>query len=85
MRKNLVLLKIMSTSKIESTPMSESFLLRHLIVEDKILLMVVALQKAIDQSEVANMQSYLKALQLNIGLIVNFGKSEVHISGVRAA
>jgi GxxExxY protein len=62
-----------------------TYRLRHLIVEDKILLMVVALQKAIDQSEIASMQSYMKALQLNIGLIVNFGKSEVHISGVRAA
>ncbi|MCI0690751.1 GxxExxY protein [candidate division KSB1 bacterium] len=61
-----------------------TYRLRHLIVENKIPLMIVALQKAIDQSEVANMQSYLKALQLNTGLIVNFGKSEVHISGVRA-
>jgi GxxExxY protein len=62
-----------------------TYRLRHLIIENKIILMIVALQKAIDQSEVANMQSYLKALQLNTGLIVNFGKSEVHISGVRAA
>ena len=31
------------------------------------------------------MQSYLKALNLNIGIIVNSGKSEVHISGVRGA
>lgn len=61
-----------------------TYKLRHLIVEEKIILMIVALQKAIDQSEIASMQSYLKALNLRTGIIVNFGKSEVHISGVRA-
>jgi len=61
-----------------------TYRLRHLIVDDKILLAVTALQKGIDQIDVANMQSYLKALKLNIGVIVNFGKSQVHISGVRA-
>lgn len=62
-----------------------SYRLRHLIVEDKIVLMIVALQKTIDQSEIASMQSYLKALKLPAGIIVNFGKSEVHVSGVRPA
>jgi GxxExxY protein len=61
-----------------------TYRLRHLIVEDKILLAVTALQKGIDQIDVANMQSYLKTLNLGIGVIVNFGKSKVHISGVRA-
>jgi GxxExxY protein len=61
-----------------------TYRLRHLIVEDKILLAITALQKGIDQIDVANMQSYLKALNLGIGVIVNFGKSKVHISGVRA-
>jgi GxxExxY protein len=61
-----------------------TYKLRHLIVEDKIILMIVALQKTIDQSEIASMRSYLKALKLRIGIIVNFGKSEVNISGVRA-
>ncbi len=54
-------------------------------VEDKVVLMIVALQKTIDQSEIANMQSYLKALKLPAGIIVNFGKSEIHVSGVRPA
>jgi GxxExxY protein len=39
--------------------------------------------KNIDQIDIANMQSYLKALGLGIGIFVNFGKSEVQISGVR--
>lgn len=62
-----------------------TFRLRHFVVEGKILLMIVALQKAIDQTEIANMQSYLKALNLRAGLVVNFGKSEVQIAGIRAA
>lgn len=61
-----------------------TYRLRHLIVGNKILLAITALQKGIDQIDVANMQSYLKALNLGIGVIVNFGKSKVHISGVRA-
>ncbi len=62
-----------------------TFRLRHFVVEGKILLMIVALQKAVDQTEIANTQSYLKALNLHAGLVVNFGKSEVQIVGVRAA
>jgi GxxExxY protein len=60
-----------------------TYRLRHLIVEDKILLAITALQKGIDQIDVANVQSYLKALNLGVGLIVNFGKSKVQISGIR--
>jgi len=56
---------------------------KHLIVDGKILLAVTALQKSIEQIDVANMQSYLKALQLNAGIIVNFGKAKVEIRGVR--
>ncbi len=62
-----------------------TYRLRHFIVENKILLMVVALQKAVDQSEIASVQSYLKALNLRAGVVVNFGKSEVQTVGVRAA
>ena len=58
---------------------------RHLIIEDKILLAITALQKSVEQIDLAKMQSYLKAMSLNIGLTVNFGKSEVQIVGVRSS
>lgn len=61
-----------------------TYQLRHLIVDDKILFAVTALQKGIEQIDIANMQSYLKTIKLNVGVIVNFGKSQVQISGVRA-
>lgn len=60
-----------------------SYRFRHFLVENKILLMVAALQKGIEQVHVSNMQSYLKALDLNLGLVVNFGKHTVHISGIK--
>lgn len=62
-----------------------TYRLRHLTVDDKILLAITALHKGIEQIDIANMQSYLKALNFCIGVIVNFGKSKVHISGVRPA
>ena len=61
-----------------------TYRLRHLIVNNRILLAINALQKGIEQFDIANMQSYLKALNLSVGVIVNFGKAQVHISGVRA-
>jgi len=58
--------------------------LRHFIVENKIIFGITALQDNINQYDVANMQSYLKELKLSVGLIVNFGKRDVQISGIRA-
>jgi len=57
--------------------------LRHFVVENRILLIVKALQDKINQADIANMRNYLKRLNLSIGLVVNFGKTEVQISGVR--
>ncbi len=43
-----------------------TYRLRHLIVDDRILLVITALRQGIDQIDIANMQSYLKALSLGI-------------------
>lgn len=60
-----------------------TYRLRHLLVDQRILFGITALQKSIDQIDVSNMQSYIKTLNINSGVIVNFGKSQVHIFGVR--
>lgn len=60
------------------------FRLRHFIAENKVILGITALQKSITHFDIASMQSYLKGLRLRIGLMVNFGKEDVQIFGVRA-
>jgi GxxExxY protein len=54
------------------------------VVEGRIILMITALQKHIEFYDIAKIQTYLKALNLQIGLLVNFGKKELQITGVRA-
>lgn len=51
------------------------------IVDDKV---IVELKKidAIDKVHVAQVVSYLKTLKLNVGLILNFGKSKLEIKRV---
>ena len=51
------------------------------IVDDKV---VVELKKveAIDKVHIAQVVSYLKTLNLNVGLILNFGKSKLEIKRV---
>jgi len=58
--------------------------LRHFIIENKIIAGITALQDNINQVDIANMQSYLRRLKLGVGIVVNFGKSELQIVGVRA-
>ena len=57
--------------------------MRDLVIDEKIILMITALQESISQINIATMQSHLKQLNLSAGIIVNFGKEEVQISGVR--
>jgi GxxExxY protein len=54
------------------------------IVEGRFILGITALQKRIEFYDIARIQTYLRALKLQIGLLVNFGKKELQITGVRA-
>ena len=57
--------------------------MKMLLIEDKIILGVTALQKE-SNYEITKMQTYLKALGLSIGLLVNFGKSQLEIRGIKS-
>jgi len=60
------------------------FKMRPLLIENRIVCDIKALNEKIDFYDIAKIQSYLRALGLNIGLIVNFGKAELEIRGIRA-
>lgn len=60
-----------------------NFKMRHLIIEKSIICYVTALQETITHYNISTVKSYLHALKLNIGLVVNFGKSKLQICGVR--
>ena len=57
--------------------------MRHLLVEKNVICYVTALQDTITHYNISTVKSYLHALKLNIGLVVNFGKSKLQIRGVR--
>ena len=61
-----------------------TFKMKPLLVEDKIICNIIALADKIDFYDIAKIQSYLRALNLKIGVIVSFGKNELEIRGVRA-
>ena len=56
--------------------------MREIVIDDRIVLMVKALQNSITHNDISRSKSYLKALQLSAGIVVNFGKSELQISAV---
>jgi len=60
-----------------------NFKMRFGLVENRVILGVTALQKE-SNYEVLTMQTYLKALGLSVGLLANFGKSQLEIRGVKA-
>lgn len=60
------------------------FKMKPLLVENRFICDIKALTDEIDLYDIAKIQSYLRALNLRIGLIVNFGKNELEIRGVRA-
>lgn len=60
-----------------------NFKMRFGLVENKVILGVTALQKECNY-EILTMQTYLKALGLPVGLLANFGKSQLEIRGVKA-
>jgi len=54
------------------------------VVEGRFILGITALQRQIEFYDIARIQTYLRALKLQIGLVVNFGKEKLEITGVRA-
>jgi GxxExxY protein len=56
--------------------------MRFLLIEDKVILGVTALQNKTNY-EILQMQTYLKALGLSIGLLANFGKSQLELRGIK--
>jgi hypothetical protein len=57
--------------------------MRFWLIEDKILCDVTALQDRILPEHAVRMQTFLKHLKLSTGLIVNFGKKQLELRGVR--
>ena len=60
------------------------FKMKPFLVENRIICDIKALLDEIDFYDIARIQSYLRALNLKIGIIVSFGKNELEIRGVRA-
>lgn len=61
------------------------FKMKPLLIENRMICDIKALNDKIDFYDIAKIQSYLKALNLKIGVIVSFGKTELEIIGIRAA
>ncbi len=59
------------------------FKMRNLLVSDRIVCGITALQDTITHHDISKIKSYLKALNLTTGMVVNFGKSKLEIKGVR--
>jgi GxxExxY protein len=59
-----------------------NFKMRYLLVDDRVILGVTALQREVNY-EITTMQTYLKALGLSVGMLVNFGKSQLEIRGIK--
>jgi GxxExxY protein len=60
------------------------FKMKPLLVENQIICSISALTDTIDFYDIARVQSYLRALNLKIGIIISFGKNELEIRGVRS-
>lgn len=58
-----------------------TFNMRFLLVKERIILGVTALQSGLNY-EIITIQTYLRALGLSIGLLVNFGKTRLELIGV---
>lgn len=60
------------------------FKMKPLLIENRLICDIKALHEKIDFYDIAKVQSYLRALNLNTGIIVNFGKKDLEIQGIRA-
>ncbi|MDZ7377218.1 MAG: GxxExxY protein [candidate division KSB1 bacterium] len=61
-----------------------TFKMKPILVENQIVCDIKALKDTIDFYDIAKIQSYLRALKLNIGIIVNFASDQLEIKGIRA-
>lgn len=59
-----------------------TYKMRFLLLENKLVCGITALQDAVTYHDVSKIKSYLCALNLSVGLAVNFGKSKLEIKGV---
>jgi len=59
------------------------FKMKPLLIENRIICDFKALEEKVDFYDIAKIQSYLKALNLKTGVIVNFGKNDLEIRGIR--
>jgi len=61
-----------------------TYKMKPLLIENQIICDIKALKDNIDFYDIAKIQSYLRALKLNVGIIANFGSDELEIKGIRA-
>jgi len=54
------------------------------VVANRFVCGITAPKEKVDFYDIARIQTYLKALGLHIGLLVNFGKRHLEIRGIRA-
>lgn len=59
------------------------FKMKPLLIERQLICQIKALAAKFDFYDVAKIQSYLRAKGLKTGIIVNFGKNDLEICGVR--
>jgi len=59
-----------------------TFKMKPLLIEDRLICDIKALNEKIDFYDIARIQSYLKALDKKIGVIVSFGKTRLEIRGI---
>lgn len=74
--------KLSSPVRFEAVELGR-FPVDALLVEGRILCCVTALKDEIGPYEIGKAQAYLRALDLSVGLAVNFGKRALQIRGVR--
>lgn len=60
------------------------FPVNAILVNGRVLCCVVALKEEIGPCEIGKTQSYLRALQRETGLAINFGKQALQVRGIRA-
>ncbi|MCI0693621.1 GxxExxY protein [candidate division KSB1 bacterium] len=60
------------------------FKMKPLLIEKRIICDIKALHEKIDFYDIAKIQSYMRALDLKVGIIINFGKNALEIRGIRA-
>jgi GxxExxY protein len=60
------------------------FKMKPLLIENRVICDIRALEEKIDFYDIAKIQSYLRGLSLKIGVVVNFGKTELEVRGTRA-